>query len=645
VVYSPSMSDKVSENRGFFRWLLGSGGLKRTILVPFVCLIVAGFTSGWLLYLRGSRLALFGAVDGLMKETVEHVGDKVSDYLAGAAALASLNASFFGASPDPASSLGRIREVLRHELLDRADIDIAALGFSDGEYAEAQRMPGGYVRIGEAGRTTGGDLVLQRTDADGTPIVVELRSPGYDPRTRPWFAAAKSAPGVVFTSPYSIVSTGELAMAAVAPFRVGDRLRAAAAVDLRMGALSSFLGKMDSIKGGLAAIADRDGLLIASSDESTLVDAAGNRLRAEGAAGASGRIFKAAASLPPSKVFGIVEGGARYRAVAIDKDVGVGLRWRIVIALPESMFTAPLGQTDVLAFLVLFIMLAIALLLAFAAAAHVTSPLRQLGTAIASLDPEAIRQGDVRKDPSEAGQRGRKIAEGLALRPDEIGRLASAFAAMSVRLDEGFASVTASLREKEVLLKEVHHRVKNNLQIVSSMLSLEEGLSADPSVGESLGRIQDRIQAMAFVHEDLYRSGDFGSVRMDAYLSRICESLACGDRGRCSIEVVTRAEGIELSLEKALPCGLIVNELVTNALKHAFAGRAEGRVEVSLVSDHQTYLLTVEDDGVGMPSAATESRRGGMGSQLVPSLAQQLRGSIETKSSASGTTVALRFPS
>jgi two-component sensor histidine kinase len=615
-----------------------SGGLKRTILLPFACLIAAGFLSGWLVYLRGSRLALRGVMDSLVTETAQHVGDRLAEYLSGAASLAEFNAFSFGAYSTSPSSLSQMRGILRYELLQRDNFDIVAIGFADGEYVEAQRTTDGGVRLGEAGRATGGALVSRPVDGEGRLGSVVLRSPGYDPRRRPWYAAAASSSGVVFTSPYPIVSTGEFAMAAVASYRVDGRLLAVAATDLRLGALSAFLAKIDSVQGGVAAITDAEGRLIASSDSAAL--AAASKL-AE--ASRVSRLFTLAAARPAGLVFGFDDGSHRFRVVASDRNIGSGLAWRILVALPESRFAAPLRKTDALAVLILMITLVAALIIAFVAAGRVAAPLRELGAALASLEPGSGFAIGPKEESSDSRSR-IEVAKRLAKRSDEIGRLAAAFVEMSDRLDESFARLTSSVREKEVLLQEVHHRVKNNLQIVSSMLSLEDGLSTDPAIGRMLERVQDRIQAMAFVHEDVYRSKDFSAVRMDEYLGRICESLAGESSSSCQIEVRSTAGGIELPLERALPCALIVNELVSNAVRHAFTGRDRGRIEVRFSKEGETYLLAVEDDGVGMSESPTAPKESGMGSQLVLGLAQQLNGRVEMRSAPSGTTVELRFP-
>ena len=188
----------------------------------------------------------------------------------------------------------------------------------------------------------------------------------------------------------------------------------------------------------------------------------------------------------------------------------------------------------------------------------------------------------------------------------------------------------ASLREKEALLKEVHHRVKNNLQLISSLLNLQAARATDRTIAEKFADNRNRVRSMALVHENLYRAPDLGHVAMGRHLETLCAHLArayADDRGRIAIEVAVRPAELELGLDRALSCGLIINELVSNALKHAFPGGRAGRVWVELEARDGGYALRVRDDGVGMPPVDLD-RTGTIGLQLVHDLTGQLHASI-----------------
>jgi PAS domain S-box-containing protein len=203
----------------------------------------------------------------------------------------------------------------------------------------------------------------------------------------------------------------------------------------------------------------------------------------------------------------------------------------------------------------------------------------------------------------------------------------------------------ASLQEKVVLLKEVHHRVKNNLQLVSSLLALQAGALKDRAVKEALTQSQNRVRAMALVHENLYRSGDLSSVRIAPHIESLCWHLwrSYGvDPDR--IGLTARVADLTLDLDRALRCGLIVNELVSNALKHAFPAGRRGRVTVKL--DHAPdgwYALVVADDGVGLPPGVDPDRTDTLGLQLVGDLTAQLNGTLALARDG-GTTFTVRVP-
>lgn len=202
------------------------------------------------------------------------------------------------------------------------------------------------------------------------------------------------------------------------------------------------------------------------------------------------------------------------------------------------------------------------------------------------------------------------------------------------------------LDEKQVLLREIHHRVKNNLNIISSLLNLQALSLRTPDDAMEAFRIsRNRVMSLALVHEELYRSQDYSRVDMDKYIGTVTSSLlkALGPGGRVRAEA--EANGIELNIDLAIPCGLILNELITNAVKHAFPDERKGCIRVTLkkTGDHEIEL-SVADDGVGIPRPEGVSGHGGLGLDLVELLVQQLRGSmmVETKN---GAAYRIRFPS
>jgi PAS domain S-box-containing protein len=205
------------------------------------------------------------------------------------------------------------------------------------------------------------------------------------------------------------------------------------------------------------------------------------------------------------------------------------------------------------------------------------------------------------------------------------------------------ARLRTSLQEKEVMLKEIHHRVKNNLQVISSLLSIQSTYLADPRDAQNFQESRDRIRTMALVHEKLYQSDDLASVDFGPYVERLTANLFrsyTGNGGRIGLHVDVK--DVRFDADRAIPCGLIVNELVTNALKYAFPGGRNGTITVAVHHDDDYYLLTVSDDGVGMRADFDLAETESLGLQLVNMLASQLDGTV-SMDTTKGTKFTIRF--
>jgi len=231
----------------------------------------------------------------------------------------------------------------------------------------------------------------------------------------------------------------------------------------------------------------------------------------------------------------------------------------------------------------------------------------------------------LRKDGSE-------FAVEIGLNPietDEGTMVLSAIVDISTRKREE-ARVLAALKEKDILLGEIHHRVKNNLQIVDSLLGLQSGTIDDTGLQEILRESQNRIKSMALIHQILYQSNDFARMDFSNFIDTLVPTLASAygaDPGRIAVSI--NAIEVRLPVSVAIPCGLLVNELVSNALKHAFPGNRNGeiRIDLSIAADGQ-ILLSVEDNGVGIPDGLALHQTTTLGLQLVMLLTDQIGGEI-----------------
>ena len=193
--------------------------------------------------------------------------------------------------------------------------------------------------------------------------------------------------------------------------------------------------------------------------------------------------------------------------------------------------------------------------------------------------------------------------------------------------------IKQSLKEKEALLREIHHRVKNNMAVVSGLLSLEARKIKDADVRALFEKNQQRVRSMALVHEKLYQTKDLSSINLEGYIKSIISDIISLYRiDTSAITTEINIEGIELDLESAVPCGLIINELLTNAFKHGFPDDRSGVLSVDFRKTDDTYTLIIKDNGVGLPEGFDYNEESTLGLRLVKVLTEQIGGTLQIKS-------------
>jgi PAS domain S-box-containing protein len=204
--------------------------------------------------------------------------------------------------------------------------------------------------------------------------------------------------------------------------------------------------------------------------------------------------------------------------------------------------------------------------------------------------------------------------------------------------------IQASLREKEALLREIHHRVKNNLQVTSSLLRLQAGTIEDPQTRAVFAGTQDRIRSMALVHEKLYQSTNLSRIDFAEYIVALADLLFKSYAVDPSvIEFAVEGEQVFLNIDTAVPCGLIVNEILSNALKHAFPNGRGGKIIVTLRQTNGSCLMTIRDNGIGLKPDNESAPVRTLGLQLVRGLVQQIEGAVEVARDG-GTVFTITFP-
>lgn len=204
-----------------------------------------------------------------------------------------------------------------------------------------------------------------------------------------------------------------------------------------------------------------------------------------------------------------------------------------------------------------------------------------------------------------------------------------------------------ALQEKTVLLNEVHHRVKNNLQVITSLLNLQAGYAVDPRLKTILAESCGRVKAMALTHQLLYERKNFSRLDLGDYLERLVQSISASYRAavdRIQLHLVQPDKTLQLDMERTIPCGLLVNELVTNAFKHAYPGESQGEVIIELKEEGGNLIfLSVADSGIGLPPDSVLKESSSLGLQLVQLFIEQLHGMLEIEREG-GTRFLIRFP-
>ena len=244
----------------------------------------------------------------------------------------------------------------------------------------------------------------------------------------------------------------------------------------------------------------------------------------------------------------------------------------------------------------------------------------------------------LRKDGSEF-----PVEIGLGLIDDEDGVIVLSSIIDITERRNASDTLKQALNEKEVLLKEVYHRVKNNLQVVSSLINLQAGNVKNEAIRDLLRQSADRIKAMALLHEKLYQSKDLAKIDFKGYIRSLVDHLLFG-YGPHSSKIVLNLEVDEvyLNVDTAIPCGLIINELLSNALKHAFPGDRRGNIDIRFTHSSGELVLTIADDGIGLPETLDINRSASLGLQLVNTLTNQLMGQM-TVDRSHGAAFTLRF--
>jgi two-component sensor histidine kinase len=227
---------------------------------------------------------------------------------------------------------------------------------------------------------------------------------------------------------------------------------------------------------------------------------------------------------------------------------------------------------------------------------------------------------------------------------ERLGQLRTQNDELEARVSQRTGELLATLNEREVLLQEIHHRVKNNLQLISSLISMQVRRLADPASRNALSECRNRVGAMALIHDQLYQFSDYARIPFAEYARKLAGNvLRAMGISPANVSLKVLVEDISLPVGQAIPCGLILNELITNALKHGLRDGQKGTIGLELAGVGEMVRLAVWDDGVGIPAETDVRKSQSLGMQLVFMLSEQLEGTVEVRVE-NGTRFEVTFP-
>ncbi|WP_304240543.1 histidine kinase dimerization/phosphoacceptor domain -containing protein [Gracilinema caldarium] len=604
--------------KDFFLHIFSRGKLKRTLFGTFFLLLAIVFSVSWFFTSRGLRSFSDASIQDLAERSSRLVFEQFSSYLDSNITLLETNRILF--EYGPAIHPDELPVLFGKELESFPALHIVSAGFADGEYAEAQRMEDGSIRYGRAGKETGGDLVWFRYTPEGTKEILDRRT-SYDPRKRPWYESAIAAGQISFSDPYNLVSTGSKVIAASKPlYSEQGKVRGVLTVDILLDDIIKTVGEQADEFNGYVLIRDRDGKLIinANREEPTIYSFAPD---------------------PSAGLKTLFINGEPYRFLTLEYQGRIRSSWLITVALPETAFRSQLRSTLSNLSLVYMVALFLFSLLVYGIVSAVDTPIRQFTALVSRLSLEAQHSLAFSKEEE-------TLLHTIADRKTELGSLARSFQGLLSQLQATLDSLKQSLLDKDILLKEVHHRVKNNLQVIASLLHLEAENFNDNQTREILLELEEKVYAMSMVHETVYTSDSFSAVPMASYLTRLAESLESYHSLFIPLFISVDTDDIHLPLDRAIPCALILVELVTNAFKYAFNGKTEGHIQITLKSHDEFFTLAVQDDGCGFDPEGAEgiSKSSGTGSVIMQGLTEQIKGTLALETGPGGTKVSIHFP-
>jgi two-component sensor histidine kinase len=619
--------------------------LQSILAIAFVLQICGALSLvGWLSFRHGQQ-AIKELATKLHSQAIAQVSHHLEDYLSAPKLINQINQQAMQSGllkQSDMQSMGRFF----WKQVQLFNVSYINFGTPSGELVGAERKPNGSFGIDLMTDDRPGMLYEYAADSRGNRTKFLDRYP-YNHQLESWYTNAVRAGKPVWSDVYQWDGMpGVLAISASYPlYNNQANLIGVLGVDRVISDMAESLRQIQIGRSSVVFIIERSGLLVASSSSHpsfALVQSKAQRILAsksrdpliQATAALLVKQFDNLAGIQVSQKLEFSISGEKQLVQVLPWRDEMGLDWLIVVVLPESDFMEHIHANARSTMLLCLATFFSSMYMASITSRWLATPILQLSKA-----SKEIAEGDLKQSV--------EITPPLSWLPQigEVEELATSFNRMSGRLQDSFEALETanaelesrieqrttelrtSLAEKEILLKEIHHRVKNNLHVISNLLDMQADSIQDERVLSFLSDSQDRIQAMALIHDHLYQLAHSGFINIDDYIQRLVENLLFSySEVNGNVRAILEIEPVKLAIETAIPCGLLINELVTNSLKYAFPNHRAGEIHIELHQEiGQKLHLYVWDDGIGIPDSLDWQNSSSLGLKLIGLFSQQLR--------------------
>lgn len=570
----------------------------------------------------------------LRGEINEHIVSHVQSFLDVPVCLTATSAELLGRGFLPAEDQQVLQRYFLHQIQQKPAITSLYFGNTSGGLADAGREGyGGSLYYIETEGFAASGLHKYGVDRDGNPGETVFRVDGFDARRRSWYTEAVEAGGPVISEPYVLATGQDMTVSVSRPvYSSSGELLGVTSSDIFLSHINTYLSTLKISPRGISFIVDEAGYLIASSapEASTFsTDADGAARRLTALESPDRRISSAAERLLMPEETEIILDGEPWGMLVSTLNMEGRPAWRIVTLMPESDFTGPvierLSASLGLIALAMILVLAAGLVIA----RFISAPIHRLG--LLSME---LANGRWLRAPE--FHRIREVDEINRAFSDMSGKIEAMVESLNDEITERQTAedeITRLLHEKDLLLKEVHHRIKNNMTTVRSLLYLQSGTVSDPEARLVLEDAVSRVTVMTEAYEVLNQSEGYEAIWIRRLISGILHT-------HTGVEVVKDVANLLLPTSMAIHVGIIVNELVTNCRKYAWPDGSGGAVHVSIGERKGGRIIEirVSDSGSGIDGEVVRNKDFGTGLKIVEAMAEQYNGSVDIRNDG-GTTV------